>query len=213
MGSLLAFDEARRGPGWRAGLMEPATAPADLVRRIQAGDRRAEEELVERYGEGLTFLLRRWTRDREAAADLYQESFQLAIEKIRRGELRDPDRLPAFLRSLARNLSTHYYRRESSRGSRETPIAAEFEPPDQSPGQLGTLLRREKIGLVRRLLSELPVERDRQILLRFYLREEDKERIREDFGLSRAELNVVLFRARRRYQSLCEAALAGYGEP
>ena len=193
--------------------MEPATVPADLVRRIQAGDRRAEEELVERYGEGLTFLLRRWTRDREAAADLYQESFQLAIEKIRRGELRDPDRLPGFLRSLARNLSTHHYRRESSRGNRETPIATEFEPPDQSPGQLGALLRQEKIGLVRRLLSELPVERDRQILLRFYLREEDKERIREDFGLSRAELNVVLFRARRRYQSLCETALAGYGEP
>ena len=47
MGSLLAFDEARRGPGRKVGLMEPDTVPADaadLVRRIQAGDRRAEEE-------------------------------------------------------------------------------------------------------------------------------------------------------------------------
>jgi RNA polymerase sigma-70 factor (ECF subfamily) len=81
--------------------------------------------------------------------------------------------------------------------------------PEVEAGQLGRLLRQEKIGLVRRLLAELPLERDRQILTRFYLQEEDKERIREDLGLSRAEFNVVLFRARRRYQALFEKAVEG----
>lgn len=191
--------------------MEPARAPGELVPRIQAGDRRAEEELVELYGEGLAFLLRRWTRDRDAADDLYQETFRLAIEKIRQGELRDPGRLPGFLRGLAKNLSIDHYRRESRRGGREASLEASPEPPDHGPGQLGALLREERIKIVRRLLAELPVERDRQVLLRFYIHEEDKDRIREDLGLSRAELNVVLFRARRRYQALAEKALAPGG--
>src|SRR6185369_11439053 len=102
MGIVLAFQTAgRQAParhlsaGPRSLLMEPAALPGDLVRRIQAGDRQAEGELVEHYGEGLAFLLRRWTRDQDAASDLYQETFRLALEKIRRGEVRDPDRLPA----------------------------------------------------------------------------------------------------------------------
>lgn len=210
MASLLAF-EAGRFPGGRRVLMEPAAAPGDLVCRIVAGDRRAEEELVERYGEGLAFLLRRWARTRDAAFDLYQETFRLALEKIRKGEVRDPGRLPAFLRSLAKNLSIDYYRRETRRGEREAPMEStgDLPLPEDEAGQLGRLLREEKIGLVRRLLAELPLERDRQILTRFYLHEEDKERIREDLGLSRAEFNVVLFRARRRYQALFEQAVEG----
>jgi len=189
--------------------MESAVAPGDLVRRIQAGDSRAEAELVELYGEGVTFLLRRWTRDRDAADDLFQETFRLAIEKIRHGEVREPDRLPGFLRSLAKNLSTYHYRRAAQRTERETPIETTWEPPDPAAGQLGALLQQEKIEIVRRLLAELSVERDRQILLRFYLREEDKESIRQDLGLSSAEFNVVLFRARRRYRTLFESAVAG----
>lgn len=205
MGTVLAFAVPALPPGEL--LMEPAVTPGDLVRRIAAGDRRAEQELVELYGEGLAFLLKRWTRDRDAADDLYQETLRLALEKIRRGEVRDPDRLPGFLRSLAKNLATHHYRRESLRDGRETPIET-FEPPDPAAGQLGNLLRQEKIAIIRRLLAELSLPRDREILVRFYLREEDKESIRLDLGLSRAEFNVVLFRARRRYQALVEKALA-----
>jgi RNA polymerase sigma-70 factor (ECF subfamily) len=189
--------------------MEAPAAPGDLVRRIQAGDLRAETELIELYGEGVTFLLRRWTRDRDAADDLFQETFRTAIEKIRRGEVREPDRLPGFLRSLAKNLSTYHYRRAAQQTEREKPIDTALEPPDPTAGQLGRLLRQEKIEIVRRLLAELSVERDRQILLRFYLREEDKENIRRDLGLTSAEFNVVLFRARRRYRDLFEKAAAG----
>lgn len=152
-------------------------------------------------------MLRRRTRDRETAEDLFQEAFRLAFEKIRRGEMRDPERLPAFLQGLAKNLSIDHYRRETRRGERERPLEPAAELPDHTSDQLGSLLRQEKIGLVRSLLSELSVDRDRQILLRFYIHEEDKERILRDLGLSRAEFNVVLFRARRRYQALFEKAV------
>ena len=38
-----------------------AAVAADLARRIQAGDKAAEAEMVERYSGGLTFMLRRMT--------------------------------------------------------------------------------------------------------------------------------------------------------
>lgn len=217
MGSVLAFGtkpRLERGPPPRArGLVtQTAPEPGDLVRRILAGDRGAEAELVELYGEGLAFLLRRWTRDKEAAEDIYQETIRRALEKLRRGELRDPDSLPSFLRGLAHNLSIDHYRRHSRRSERERPIVDTLDPPDAGAGQLVSLLRREKIGLVRRLVSELRQERDREVLLRFYLAEEDKQRIQADLGLTPAEFNVVLFRARRRCQALFAAAFAGRGE-
>jgi RNA polymerase sigma-70 factor, ECF subfamily len=188
-------------------------SPADLVRRIRSGDPLAEEELIVRFGDGLTFRLRRWTRGHSDAEDLYQETFRLALEKVRRGEVRDPERLAGFLRSLARNLSIEHYRKAARRGSREEEIetAAEVTNSDAGnagnagdTGQLGQLLRKEKVNLVRRLLEELNSERDRQILFRFYIAEEDKESIRSDLGLTAPEFNLVLFRARRRYRDLYE---------
>lgn len=176
----------------------------ELVRRIRSGDPAAEGELVARFGEGLSFLLRRWTRDRAAADDLYQETFRLALEKIRRGEVREPERLAAYLRSLAKNLSTEHYRRGSVREVREEHLEAAADLSAPEAGQLGGLLRREKALLVRQVLAELGSERDRQVLFRFYIADEDKERIRADLGLSGPEFNMVLFRARRRYRDLYE---------
>ena len=176
----------------------------DLVRRIQESDAAAEAELVARFSEGLSFLLRRWTRDLTIAEDLFQETFRLALEKIRKGEVRDPERLAGFLRSLAKNLSIEHYRRGSRREVREEELEAAAELTAPETGQLGHLLRQEKAALIRQVLEELGSERDRQVLFRFYIAEEDKEQIRSDLGLTGPEFNLVLFRARRRYRDLYE---------
>jgi RNA polymerase sigma-70 factor (ECF subfamily) len=186
------------------GDLSTENSSGDLVHRIRGGDTGAEAELVTRFGEGLAFLLRRWTRDHAAAEDLYQETFRLAIEKVRRGEVRDPDRLAGFLRSLAKNLSIYHYRRGASRELREEDLESASEPVEADAGQLDRLLRQEKAAAVRQVLEELASERDRQILFRFYLAEEDKERICSDLGLSSLDFNMVLFRARRRYRDLYE---------
>src|SRR5689334_23249259 len=85
---------------WIGGLAVNAVAlncqAGDLVRRIAGGDPAAEEELFLRYGAGIRFLLERWCRDGETAADLHQETLRLALQKIRRGEVHEPDRIPAF---------------------------------------------------------------------------------------------------------------------
>jgi RNA polymerase sigma-70 factor, ECF subfamily len=176
----------------------------DLVHRIVSGEPAAEAELVQRFSRALSFLLRRLTRDEAVAEDLYQETFRLVIEKVRKGELREPERLPGFLSSMARNLFLGSARRGGRRQKWHGDSEATETAPDPAPGQLARLLAKEKAAAVRGVLAELKNDRDREILSRFYISDEDKEDICRDLGLSDLHFNRVLFRARQRYKELFE---------
>jgi RNA polymerase sigma-70 factor, ECF subfamily len=175
---------------------------ADLVSRILAGDRNAETELVERYHRGVTAIIRREVGGAVGAAeDLYQETFRIALEKIRRGDLREPEKLSGFVCAVARNLVIDYFRRASRRESL-TEIEDAAPTPDPAPSQIDQLLQRERAAIVRQVIDELPSDRDRQLLFRFYIAEEEKDRICDDLGLTPLHFNRVLFRARERYKEL-----------
>jgi len=176
----------------------------DLVRRIVSGEPAAEAELVDRFSRALSFLSRRLTRDDTAAEDLSQETFRLVIEKVRKGELREPERLPGFVSSMARNLFLGSVRRGGRRQKWQGDSEATETAPDPAPGQLAKLLAKEKAAAVRGVLAELKNDRDREILSRYYISGEDKEDICRDLELSDLHFNRVLFRARQRYKELFE---------
>jgi RNA polymerase sigma-70 factor, ECF subfamily len=184
-------------------IVPEAADTAGLVRRIQAGDRQAEEELVARYARGISVVLRRVVEDRSALEDLRQETFRLALVKIRDGELRDPARLSGFVCGVARNLAIEHLRR-ASRARADRPVDSIGEPAHPQATPLEALLERESARRVRQVLAELGTERDRQLLYRFYIAEEPKGSICADLGLDSLQFNRVLFRARARYRELYE---------
>jgi RNA polymerase sigma-70 factor (ECF subfamily) len=183
-------------------VLDPASdQPEALAARIQAGDRRAEERVVEIYGRGVALLLDRHTNGRPEAEDLFQDTFRLVLEKLRRGELREPAKLPGFLAQIARSLAIEHYRKATRRKTEADSEAVDLAvAPSASP--LSGLLESENAALVRRVILELGNERDREILLRFYIAEEDKNRIAADHGLTSLQFNRVLHRARQRYKEL-----------
>jgi RNA polymerase sigma-70 factor (ECF subfamily) len=187
---------------------EPEVA-ADLVRRIASGDRAAEEELARRYSQGLLFHLRRTTGDPSLSDDLHQETFRVVLERLRGGRIADPGRLAGFILGTGRNLFLGGWRKQSRRGERDAVDVDELELLDPAPDPLDQTLREEEIREVRRLLGELGTDRDRQVLFRFYVAEEKKDRICADLGLSSLHFNRVLFRARQRFKEM----LAELGEP
>lgn len=184
------------------------TSPADLVRRILAGDRSAENELVERYANGVRFVIAHSAPDPSTMEDVYQETFCLALQKIRGGEVREPERLSGFIVSLARNLMIDHFRRTSRRQAREEPadLIALYSP---EPSQLDRLMQEQRKVLAQRVLASMPSERDRTVLFRFYLADDDKDRICEDLGLSSHHFNQVLCRARERFKRLLEEMDSG----
>lgn len=183
---------------------EVMAAMADLVRRIVAGDPAAEAELVQRFSRAVTFLLRRLAREEAMVEDLYQETFRLVIEKVRGGELREAERLPGFVSGMACNLFLGAVRRGGRRQKWQAEPEAAEAAPDPAPGQLAKLLAQERAAIVRRVLSELKNDRDREILSRYYIADQDKEEICRDLDLSDLHFNRVLFRARQRYRELFE---------
>lgn len=183
----------------------PSPDPSvELVHRIVSGDPAAETELVRRFSRALTFLLQRLTRDEAAAEDLYQETFRLVIEKVRGGELREAERLPGFVSSMARNLFLGSVRRSGRRQKWHGDAEATETAPDPAPGQLTKLLAQERAAAVRQVLGELKNDRDREILSRYYIADETKEDICHDLELTDLHFNRVLFRARQRYKELFE---------
>jgi RNA polymerase sigma-70 factor (ECF subfamily) len=191
--------------------LDPASdLPEALAARIQAGDRRAEERVVEIYGRGVAILLDRHTNGRPEAEDLFQDTFRLVLEKLRRGELREPAKLPGFLAQIARSLAIEHYRKATRRKTEADSEAVDLAvAPSVSP--LSGLLESENAALVRHVIRELGNERDREILLRFYIAEEDKDRIAADHGLTSLQFNRVLHRARQRYKELFLERTGGKG--
>ena len=186
-------------------------SPAELAERIRSGrDREAEARLIERYARGVRIVLDRHTRTAVEAEDYFQETFRLAVQKLRAGELRDPSKLAGFLSSLAKNLATEHYRKAGRRQTEPDSETAEASATTGG-GQLSELLRGEEAMLVRRTLEELSTERDREILFRFYIAEEDKDAIAGDYGLTGLQFNRVLHRARQRYKALYVERLSALG--
>lgn len=187
---------------------EEAERAAAIAQRIHAGDADAERELVERYSQGLLYHLRQMTRDPSLADDLHQETFRVVLLRLRSGALEQPEKLAGFILRTGRNLALGDYRRHARRGD-FAPAELPAEPPDPAPGQLDRVLRREAAEAVQQLIAELGSERDREILLRFHVAEEEKETICADLGLTTLQFNVVLFRARQRFKELVERSRQG----
>lgn len=177
-----------------------ALTSSELVARVMAGERAAEEELVHRYSRGVSTILRLTTDDRSLSEDLAQDTFAIAIQKLRQGELREPERLAGFICGIARNLAIACLRK-ARRESHDEAVLSGLRAAE-APSQLDQVLLKEQAQIVRQVLAELPTDRDREILYRFYIKEEDKDVICNDLRLDPLHFNRVLHRARQRYKDL-----------
>jgi RNA polymerase sigma-70 factor (ECF subfamily) len=185
-----------------------AQISADFVKRIGQGDRRAEEDLVRRYQRGLIYLLKRRTRDPQLALDLAQETFRIAIEKLRQSPIEQVERVAAYLRGTALNLAIADVRKNVRRGTTADSDAVDAAAADIA-GPFDEVSLEQVQRLVRKLLDELPVQRDREILVKTYLQDEDKSAICEALGVDSAHYNRVLFRAKQRFRELLTSTASG----
>jgi RNA polymerase sigma-70 factor (ECF subfamily) len=175
--------------------------PVALVASIQDGDAEAERRLVDQYGRAVAIILDRHTNGRPEAEDLYQDTFCTALTKLRNGELRNPAKLPEYLSQIARYLALEHYRKAARRRTSPDSEAVDSAVAvHRSP--LAEILMSERATIARKVIGELRNQRDREVLFRFYIAEEDKDLIASDLGLSRGQLNRVLHRARERYREL-----------
>ena len=147
--------------------MNTLTADAQLVTAYLSGDRNALASMYDLYAPGLFDTAAAMLSDRHDAADMVQDVFCIAAERL--NQLRDPDRLKPWLYAILRN---EVYRRTKKR-KRTTPtdfqaettpdVAAAFDPNAEgapaSYDELAELVRSAASGLDERdrLVLELSV--------------------------------------------------------
>jgi RNA polymerase sigma-70 factor (ECF subfamily) len=184
-------------------LREEAEAGARIAGGVLSGDSAAESELVERYSKGLRYLLSRRIGDEERARDLLQETFCIAIEKLRGKALDNPDRLAGYLRGIAVRVAMNAGRRRS-REPYPIDIEAVASIPDHEPRQFQHIANEQTVSAIHTLLDSMPVERDRELLIRMYVYDQDRQEICRALGLDSLHFNRVLFRAKGRFRKIME---------
>ena len=143
--------------------MTDLTTDARLVTDFLAGDKSALAAIYDRYASGLYDTAAAMLSDRHDAADMVQDVFCIAAERL--GQLREPDRLKPWLYSVLRH---EVYRRTKKR-KRATPVDFQDEStPDVASGydpqEAGEAVAYDELAtLVRSAASGLD-ERDRLVL-------------------------------------------------
>jgi RNA polymerase sigma factor (sigma-70 family) len=187
------------------------TPPVDEIERIVAaaltGDRQAESRMLIALRPGVLAVLRfgafhRWVD----AEDLTQETLHIVVERVRAHTIDDPRKVFAFAAATARNLALNAARKVLRQ---QTVVDSELvdelaQNMEMEQNELSDSDDRHLAEAVAALLEELPTERDRQMLMRFYLDGTDKQQLCQELGLSPKHFDRVLMRARSRLRSIIE---------
>ena len=169
----------------------------DLVARIHRGEESGMEELYRLFARGIRYYLCRQLGHQELD-DKVHDTFVIVVQAIRRGELREPDRLMGFVRTVVRRQVAAYIddvvhsRRDEMNLDLGVRVADRRSNPEQ------TAAFRQKVEFMMTVLRSLS-DRDQEILKRFYLEEESQEQICQEMNLSETQFRLLKSRAKARF--------------
>ena len=164
--------------------------------------------LIEKNYVGLRLLVTRRCRDPQVGADLLNDAVCTTWAKWQAGKIERPEQIAGYVLQVTMNLLRNHRRAIGERpekradAARLQELASDAEPADET-------MEREIAAQVKNVIRGMSSQRDRAILVRFYLDEEDKEVICRDLGLSPLQFDKILHRARGRLRKLLESGGLG----
>lgn len=168
---------------------------ADLAKRIataapgEAGD--AEAELCRRLAPRVKLYGLRHLRDAHAAADFVQQVLLMTIERLRENQIRQRERLVAYVLGMCRMVMLDLKRGEARRErllrrfAEDLPALTVTESPRLDSDRLAACL--DRLG-----------ERERSVLVLTFYSERTAGEVGQDLGLSAANVRVIRHRALER---------------
>ena len=172
-----------------------------IATAISRGDKNAEVVLFKKYYPPMLYIMERKTGDPEHAQDLCQEAFCILLERLRSRPLDEPEKLAAFLHTIAFNLHIAEIRKSHRRKTFNNQDIVNAVS-DISQNQYRTLIKERASNAVRLLLDSMDNPRDKKLLHSFYIQEKDKADVCAELDLSLRHFDKVLYRAKQRFKSL-----------
>jgi RNA polymerase sigma-70 factor (ECF subfamily) len=166
-------------------------------------DRSEIETLIAQNYHGLRLIVTQRAGDPQLAADLLNEAIETAWRKWQAGKIARPQEIAGYVFETAMNLLRNHRRKSYERVDRRIAPSA-LEVLDSGARADRGSIEAEIVSLVRSQIANLSMERDRDVVLRFYLKEEEKADICREMKLDPLHFDKIIFRARRRLRELLE---------
>lgn len=203
--------EGRVEGGASPRLGAPPATPESQPRASAPLSQAAVAALIEQNYVGLRLLVVRRCRDPHVAADLLNEAVVTTWTKWQAGKIERPEQIAGYVLQVTMNLLRNHRRAIAERPEKRADAAKLEELAiEREPGE--EAIEREIAGQVKKVIRDLSSPRDRMILVRFYLDEEEKETICRDMELSPLQFDKILHRARGRLRKLLESGGLGRKE-
>jgi len=177
-----------------------------LVESIQRNEPSGMEELYRVFSRGVRFYLCRQLGPQDLD-DKVHDTFLIVVQAIARGELREPERLMGFVRTVVRRQVAAQIdravqtRRDQDELDSGTTISDHRDTPEEAA------ITRQHEAVAEEVLRSIST-RDREILTRFYLREQTQEEICGEMNLSETQFRLLKSRAKARFGELGKKTLA-----
>jgi RNA polymerase sigma-70 factor (ECF subfamily) len=198
-------------PADPSGSSAPISGPhwIDLVDRIKADDQSGMEELYRVFSRGVRFYLCRQLGPQDLE-DKVHDTFLIVVQAVRRGELREPERLMGFVRTVVRrqvaahiDQAVHSRRQQVGIESGTTVMDLNRDPEESA-------IRQQHEQIAKTILNSIS-RRDREILTRFYLLEQTQQQICDQMNLTETQFRLLKSRAKARFGELGRRRLARRG--
>ncbi len=188
----------------------PEVSDEDLLRRCAQQDRDALRELTRRYQSALFGFLYRLTGSYEDAEEATLEVFLRAWNHAGRFQYRA--RVATWLYRIALNTARDLHSRKRARPQEPWPedeeVAASLSVGSAEEDALEALAREERAKQLRAAMDLLSAS-DRELIVLYYLQDNDYDEIQAVTGLSYTVLKTRLARARQRLRQHLERAQNG----
>jgi RNA polymerase sigma-70 factor, ECF subfamily len=176
------------------------TSDEGLIGAVAAGDRRAMQVLYARHNVRIYRFVLRLTNDRSLAEDLVSEVF---IDVWRAAEgFKAKSRVSTWMLAIARHKALSALRRRSDEQLDEGAASAMADPADDAETIANN---RDRSAIVQQCPSQLSALH-REVLDLVYYHEKSVDEVAEIVGAPANTVKTRMFYARKRMQTLLEAA-------
>jgi RNA polymerase sigma factor (sigma-70 family) len=177
-----------------------------LVERIRAGDTEAMEELYGLFSKGVRFYLCRQLGLQDLD-DRVHDVFLIITQAIQNGELREPERLMGYVRTVVRRQVAARIDANVHARRCQTSLEGGVVLRDRAPDPERKAIQGQNLEVALRILNSIS-KRDREVLVRFYLNEQPAEQVCREMDLTETQFRLIKSRAKARFGELGRARLA-----
>jgi RNA polymerase sigma-70 factor (ECF subfamily) len=180
-----------------------------LVAQVKAGEDTGMEQLYKLFSRGIRYYLCRQLGPQELE-DKVHDTFLIVVNAIRRGDLREPERLMGFVRTVVRRQVAAYIEQAVHNRREQADLETGITVADRKQNPEQEAMLRQKAELMKSTLAALS-QRDRDILVRFYLNEQSQEQICREMDLTETQFRLLKSRAKAKFGEIGKKKLASSG--